>query len=34
MRRQPPESAYSVDGGQRELPIMGERFSQRVEPLQ
>jgi hypothetical protein len=34
MRRKAAGSVYSAGDGQHELPIMGKRLSQRVEPLQ
>ena len=34
MRREASGSAYSAGDGQHELPIMGKRLSQRVEPRQ
>jgi hypothetical protein len=34
MRRKVAGPAYSAGGGKRELPIMGKRLSQRVEPRQ
>jgi hypothetical protein len=34
MGRKAARSGYSGGGGQRELPIMGKRFSQRVQPRQ